>query len=128
MVEVVLDKVRFWEPDPKGWVHTIELSRNAPTCFISIWVCSPRHETIAEMEGLVSENPSLIQHDPMLFHADDEVYSWIEKRYPKPEQRHWRQHFHFCFPQDPGLMEVKELPKQIAISPALLTEVFNYLS
>lgn len=129
MMEVCSDKLRFYELNPGGWVHTVEVSRGAKVSFITLWVCSDTHETCAPMVEHVMDRPDLNEHDPDIFHADDETYRWVDERYPGNERRHWRQHFHWRYPKDPGGQWAFDLFTDLgdALSPQLQDEVLRHL-
>lgn len=129
--ERAADKVRFFELEPAApaWVHTVEVSRGAPAHFVSLWVCAPQYDVIPGMQGLVALRPELAEHDPHVFHADDEVYRWLEERYPGKAQRNWRQHFHWRFPAEPAVEHVRGVLDAVGdgVSPALRAEILTYL-
>lgn len=130
MLERALDKVRFYEVDPPApaWVHAFETSiPGAGTNFISVWTCpSPDDLWVGNMEALVADDPSLAYHDPLMFHADDEAYGWIDARHPGNEKRNWRQHYHWTFQSPPTRAEILSVVSQLApnaVSPELLEEM-----
>lgn len=129
--ERAADKLRFYELEPAApaWVHTVEISRGAPACFVSLWVCSKEYDVHPPMRELVAGRPDLAEHNPGLFHADDEVYRWVEERFQGKAKRNWRQHFHFRFDEDPGLEQVRAVLDAVGsgVGAALRDEVLKHL-
>lgn len=134
MIEHASDKTRVYEQAPAApaWVHTIEVSHaNAPAHFVTVWVCAGRPLVAERMAALVAADPSIDVHDPSTYHADDEAYRWVDLRFPRKEQRHWRYHYHWRFDHEPTEHDVSLVLGQLgegAVSPVLLrdlAETFN---
>ena len=128
MIERSGTLLRASEPEPPApaFVHTIEVG---PT-FITLWVCSAQHAPHPAMAALLAADPSLAEiaeHEPALFHPDDETYRWVETRYAGKARVNWRQHYHWRYDRAPthdDLEAIVDLLPPGAVPGTLLAEVY----
>ena len=128
MIEHVQDKVRIFELEPlaPAWVHTIEISNeNCGANFVTVWTCSPTHMGHPGMQSFVDQGLVSTEHDPAIYHADDQVYKWIEIRYPGKPKGYWRLHYHWPISRVPTLEDVEMVLGHLgdAVSEQLRSEI-----
>ena len=110
MIEHLNDKTRFYELEPPSpaWIHTIEVSNErCGANFMTLWTCNKTPALHPGIEPLIKSGLVLDEHDPAIFHADDQVYKWIEERYPGKTKIYWRYHYHWPFDHVPSKDDVE---------------------
>ena len=128
MIEHLQDKVRIYELEPlaPAWVHTIEVSNgDCGANFVTVWTCSPTHMGHPGVVPLLEQGLILEEHNPAIYHADDQVYKWVETRYPGKQKLYWRLHYHWPIPHVPTSEDVEMVLGHLgdAVSEQLRSEI-----
>ena len=99
------DKVRFVDTalcaDEPHMIHTVEVSdARSLAHFLSCYVTGLGDTELQELVPF-TRHIDLRDHNPAIFHRDDESALWVDRHFRKAVRRAWTRHFHWRFTNAP---------------------------
>lgn len=123
------DKVRFVDTALAAGepylIHTVELSDERSLAhFMSCYVTGLGDTALQERVPFTRQI-DLRDHNPAVFHRDDESALWVDRHFRKAVRKAWTRHFHWRFKAAPGRESVLHVLDELgsAVSDRLRWEI-----